>query len=565
MTLVTGDQPAPNTLILKGGGVKGLAFAGAIQVLEEHGFKFDTYVGTSAGAITTILLAAGYDGRALEIEMSRKDFGEFLDKQNRLVLLARLVFRGWMHTGDAIVDWTEKLLLAKAPERNSAEKVSLSELPARTVIYASRKSGGEVIFDSRKSRSAYSASVAARYSASIPGFFRPGIYEDEAIYDGGMLNNFPVDIFLRDNPNTCFVALNLVERKNKGAPSWLMRFPLVRLLTDVVNIQLKQREQHTLTTFPAQIISINTAGIATTNFNLAPEEKEFLVASGRAAALQFLAKNRPGQKLSAAKLIAEMERASALERQISAGAARRSTAHAKRAASWLLVATVTLLALRYAPARMTRPLGLGPTPQLIEIYPKSSAFQKDFTQLLEEAQSEVFITAVNLFVTMPHQREEFLRKVQAGVNIRILVFDPTSPYLPEVSASGEADPARVREQCLSTLRELRSLQERIANGPVTKGRLEARIFRSVLHMRAYFIDPRSAHGAVIVNPYVNGGHFTETPAYRFGNPEQLPFQNYYTSLNRLWDKAELLETFIKANPGLLDEAAPANGKSGVAP
>jgi predicted acylesterase/phospholipase RssA len=47
-------------LIMKGGGAKGLAYVGALQVLEQYGYKFTWFVGTSAGAITAVLLAAGY-------------------------------------------------------------------------------------------------------------------------------------------------------------------------------------------------------------------------------------------------------------------------------------------------------------------------------------------------------------------------------------------------------------------------------------------------------------------------------------------------------------------------
>jgi hypothetical protein len=41
--------PAPvDALIMKGGGVKGLAFAGAVRELQAH-FQFQAFVGTSAG------------------------------------------------------------------------------------------------------------------------------------------------------------------------------------------------------------------------------------------------------------------------------------------------------------------------------------------------------------------------------------------------------------------------------------------------------------------------------------------------------------------------------------
>ena len=46
-------------LVLEGGGVKGIALAGAIAVLEERGYKFHKVAGTSAGSIVGALVAAG--------------------------------------------------------------------------------------------------------------------------------------------------------------------------------------------------------------------------------------------------------------------------------------------------------------------------------------------------------------------------------------------------------------------------------------------------------------------------------------------------------------------------
>jgi len=49
-------------LVFEGGGVKGIAYVGAMEVLEEKGILGDVrrVGGTSAGAINAVLLAAGY-------------------------------------------------------------------------------------------------------------------------------------------------------------------------------------------------------------------------------------------------------------------------------------------------------------------------------------------------------------------------------------------------------------------------------------------------------------------------------------------------------------------------
>jgi len=53
-------------LVCEGGGVKGIGLAGAFSVLEEQNFRPQNVAGTSAGAITAALIAAGYTAAELK-------------------------------------------------------------------------------------------------------------------------------------------------------------------------------------------------------------------------------------------------------------------------------------------------------------------------------------------------------------------------------------------------------------------------------------------------------------------------------------------------------------------
>lgn len=60
--------------VFSGGGVRGLAFAGAIKAAEEAGYsEWSALGGTSAGAIAAMALAVGYDAAALH-ELFSFDF-----------------------------------------------------------------------------------------------------------------------------------------------------------------------------------------------------------------------------------------------------------------------------------------------------------------------------------------------------------------------------------------------------------------------------------------------------------------------------------------------------------
>ena len=47
-------------LALSGGGIRGIAHAGALKAFEDNGIFFDVIGGTSAGALVGVLYAMGY-------------------------------------------------------------------------------------------------------------------------------------------------------------------------------------------------------------------------------------------------------------------------------------------------------------------------------------------------------------------------------------------------------------------------------------------------------------------------------------------------------------------------
>lgn len=65
-------------LVFEGGGVKGMAFAGAIGVLERSGYSFRRLIGSSAGALAATCLALGYDADGLQQLLTTHHFDELL-------------------------------------------------------------------------------------------------------------------------------------------------------------------------------------------------------------------------------------------------------------------------------------------------------------------------------------------------------------------------------------------------------------------------------------------------------------------------------------------------------
>ena len=68
-------------LVFEGGGVKGIAYVGALEVLDDRGILSDIgrVAGTSAGAITATLLALGATRDQVEAICRGTDFRSFMD------------------------------------------------------------------------------------------------------------------------------------------------------------------------------------------------------------------------------------------------------------------------------------------------------------------------------------------------------------------------------------------------------------------------------------------------------------------------------------------------------
>ena len=65
--------------VFSGGGVKALAFIGALEELEEQGYTFKRMAGTSAGAILASLTAAGYTAKELKERLNNLSFLSLVD------------------------------------------------------------------------------------------------------------------------------------------------------------------------------------------------------------------------------------------------------------------------------------------------------------------------------------------------------------------------------------------------------------------------------------------------------------------------------------------------------
>lgn len=96
--------------VFNGGGPKGAAFAGAIAEVESS-VRWKSVAGTSAGAITACLLAAGFDGKTIEHISAKLEFSSLLDPFELEDVL--VVARQWAQVAEP--DWLTAMIKSNVP------------------------------------------------------------------------------------------------------------------------------------------------------------------------------------------------------------------------------------------------------------------------------------------------------------------------------------------------------------------------------------------------------------------------------------------------------------------
>jgi len=190
--------------VFEGGGVRGIALAGAAAAAMERGVEFEEAVGTSAGGLVASLVAAGYDPEGLATAVCSVDWPGLLDP----VWVTRikgvgphlaLFFHRGLYKGKRLEKEWGRLLKAKGIR-------TFGDLPAgrlRVVTTDLSHQAGVVLPDDLPhygiDPDTFPVARALRMSAAVPFMFKPvrlespTVGEDVLFADGAMASNYPIE------------------------------------------------------------------------------------------------------------------------------------------------------------------------------------------------------------------------------------------------------------------------------------------------------------------------------------------------------------------------------------
>ncbi|MGV3539617.1 MAG: patatin-like phospholipase family protein [Rufibacter sp.] len=327
------QQPVYKNLALEGGGIRGIAYGGALAELEKRGMlqNIERIAGTSAGAIQACLLAMGYSPQQITDITFKTPIQKFADGRFFFIGgFARMSNRYGWYRGEKFTHWLSELIREKTgnPDLTFGQLHALAGQNGFRDLYITgtnlSRQRPEVF--SHETYPNMKVKDAVRISMSVPMFFQAVFMDStghvypkphptvttDVLVDGGLLMNFPLMVFDHPryfssaaaentpskarfiNPETIGIRLDadeqiVYDRDQRGlAPHTITGFS--EYITAFYRIIIENLNRHELT--PAdweRTVSVSTAGFGPKIKRLSEKDKETLLESGRLGMLQFFA------------------------------------------------------------------------------------------------------------------------------------------------------------------------------------------------------------------------------------------------------------------------------------
>ncbi|WP_409289223.1 patatin-like phospholipase family protein [Peribacillus sp. SCS-37] len=284
--------------VFSGGGMRGLAFVGAYEALEEKGFRFVRLGGTSAGAIIAAFIMAGYTSGEIKGIIEKTDFHKLLDERK---LWIPMPFAKWLllykrmglYKGDALEEWIAMILAEKGIH-------TFSDIPPQTFrVIASDLTNARLmvlpddLLEYGIDPARFPVARAVRMSCSIPYFFEPVTLrvkkKKNIIVDGGVLSNFPMWLFDSEHVKKLrpVLGLKLASEDHLGKPKKIgnaieLFAGLFETMKDAHDSRYVSRK------LTPNILFIPIKGAGATEFHLAGDKKTELMQYGKVYTELFL-------------------------------------------------------------------------------------------------------------------------------------------------------------------------------------------------------------------------------------------------------------------------------------
>lgn len=232
----------PIGLALAGGGIRGYAQIGALEMLEKHGYTADMIAGTSIGSFVATLVAMGLSAKEIyeNFESFEKRFTEqkvFVRPDLDMIKPTKNKING-MVDGDQILEILDAFYARYGVKTLADIKkpivITATECDKCKITYFTNvknftpKRDAIVLYDTP-------VSMAVRASCSFPGVISVCTYENYSFIDGGVMMNLPVEP-LKDLGAYKVMSLTMKMPRPEFASKSAMR--VLKRASDIIQYEL---------------------------------------------------------------------------------------------------------------------------------------------------------------------------------------------------------------------------------------------------------------------------------------------------------------------------------------
>jgi predicted acylesterase/phospholipase RssA len=236
-------------LALGGGAARGMAHLGVLKGLEQNGITVDMIAGTSAGAMTGTLCAAGLDPEYL--------VGRFVHD-----LTPNWFFRSLPRGDQWFLLYKYRMGRFDPMLRKYLGELRLEQLPVPMHTVTVDLIGGESVV-----RSAGDAVHAILESINLPVLSKPINRPGQALIDGGLINNIPADVLVSKGCNVV-IAVSVTAKMDR-------EFARNRPDTPFSQMRSASSIQTILRSFLVQSTSVNAIGVQPADVVIEPDVSGF--------------------------------------------------------------------------------------------------------------------------------------------------------------------------------------------------------------------------------------------------------------------------------------------------
>jgi predicted acylesterase/phospholipase RssA len=223
-----------DTIVLSGGGLKGIGFLGALQCMADLGYlgNIKTFIGTSIGTIISYLLCIGYTPIEIMIVLHTE---KTLEKLIHSMDATYLTTNGGILNFCIFQDILEQLTIKKIGHLLTLKQL-FEEYDKELIGCTYNMTKKQVEYIHYNSHPNMPCLTLLRMSSNLPFLFFPFQYEDSVYVDGGIYNNFPLSQVSLSQKAVAFYIEQCEEKnqsKDKNAP-----FNIMSYLFDIFQIPI---------------------------------------------------------------------------------------------------------------------------------------------------------------------------------------------------------------------------------------------------------------------------------------------------------------------------------------